>query len=323
MALVPAARGGDAARRAVPGGGQRASGAGSADGGHVGPSGGRDADGSPRFDQPVEPGAYLWWYVDAVSDDGRYGLTVIAFVGSVFSPYYRLGAAARPRATPRTTAAINVCLYGPGARRWTMTERGARHVQRSADASSVVGPSACGTGNDGALTVDIDERGATRCRAGCAARVRRAHAGPDAPSWPASTTPGATAGAHRPVARASRSRLDAPAAAVAGHAYLDSNEGDEPISEPFTTWDWMRAPLHDGSTVRRLRRAAARVGCAERLIARALPARREHHERWRVGGRHAPAAHRLAHRPPPARSGSAAGADARPQEPHRPGTPSR
>ena len=40
----------------------------------------------PRFDAPVPPGGYAWWYVDALSDDGRHGLTVIAFVGSVFSP---------------------------------------------------------------------------------------------------------------------------------------------------------------------------------------------------------------------------------------------
>ena len=33
-----------------------------------------------------------------------------------------------------------------------------------------------------------------------------------------------------------------------GHAYLDSNEGDEPISEPFREWDWSRALLSDGST---------------------------------------------------------------------------
>ena len=33
---------------------------------------------------------YVWWYVDALSDDGRHGLTLIAFIGSVFSPYYAL-----------------------------------------------------------------------------------------------------------------------------------------------------------------------------------------------------------------------------------------
>ena len=33
-----------------------------------------------------------------------------------------------------------------------------------------------------------------------------------------------------------------------GHAYFDSNEGDEAISTPFTEWDWSRASLRDGST---------------------------------------------------------------------------
>ena len=33
-----------------------------------------------------------------------------------------------------------------------------------------------------------------------------------------------------------------------GHAYLDSNEGSEPIDRPFTEWDWSRCSLADGST---------------------------------------------------------------------------
>ena len=39
------------------------------------------------FDSPIPPGGYLWWYLDALSDDGRSGITVIALLGSVFSPY--------------------------------------------------------------------------------------------------------------------------------------------------------------------------------------------------------------------------------------------
>ena len=34
-----------------------------------------------------------------------------------------------------------------------------------------------------------------------------------------------------------------------GHGYLDSNEGDEPVTVPFKTWDWSRARMADGSTV--------------------------------------------------------------------------
>ncbi len=45
------------------------------------------------FDQPVPP-RLRWWYVDALSDDGQHGITLIAFIGSVFSPCYAWPAAA-------------------------------------------------------------------------------------------------------------------------------------------------------------------------------------------------------------------------------------
>ncbi len=54
-------------------------------------------DSFPNFDRPVVPGGYAWWYVDGISADGEDAITVIAFVGSVFSPYY--AAARRIRST--------------------------------------------------------------------------------------------------------------------------------------------------------------------------------------------------------------------------------
>ena len=39
-----------------------------------------------------------------------------------------------------------------------------------------------------------------------------------------------------------------PAMRWSGHAYLDSNEGDEPIENGFHHWDWSRSQLRDGST---------------------------------------------------------------------------
>lgn len=53
-----------------------------------------------------------------------------------------------------------------------------------------------------------------------------------------------------PIAPCSRVEVafDAPSMNWAGHAYLDSNEGDEPIDRPFTEWDWSRASMKDGST---------------------------------------------------------------------------
>jgi carotenoid 1,2-hydratase len=38
------------------------------------------------------PGAYEWWYFDALSDDGEWVLSCIWFLGNPFSPYYRQSA---------------------------------------------------------------------------------------------------------------------------------------------------------------------------------------------------------------------------------------
>jgi carotenoid 1,2-hydratase len=60
------------------------------------------------------------------------------------------------------------------------------------------------------------------------------------------------AGRHRwgPIAPCARVEVDLPAPGLRwrGHAYLDSNEGDEPIAGPFRHWDWLRALYPDDST---------------------------------------------------------------------------
>ncbi len=38
---------------------------------------------------PSEPNGYEWWYFDAISDDERYVLVVIFFLGTPMSPYYK------------------------------------------------------------------------------------------------------------------------------------------------------------------------------------------------------------------------------------------
>jgi carotenoid 1,2-hydratase len=229
---------------AVPGRGQRTSGAGSSDGGPVGASGGRGPDGQPRFDQALAPGGYLWWYVDALSDDGTHGLTLIAFVGSVFSPYYAW-ARRRGAADPMNHCALNVALYGRSARRWSMTERGARHCARTAT-DFLIGPSQLHW-NGQSLTIDIDEVGMPiphRIRGQVRVYPHRL--------FPFST-PLQACGRHRwgPIAPRARIEvsLEQPALNWQGQAYLDSNEGDEPIERGFRHWDWSRGDLKDGSTV--------------------------------------------------------------------------
>jgi carotenoid 1,2-hydratase len=191
----------------------------------------------------VAPGGYLWWYLDALADDGRHGLTIIAFVGSVFSPYYRF-ARWRGQAEPEQHVALNVALYGQDRRRWTMTERGRTQLQRSAH-ELCIGPSRLHWDGQ-ALCFDIDEVGMPLPR-----RVRgRVRVFPS--GLCRYSTPLDAAGRHRwgPIAPCARIEVDLPQPGLrwAGAAYLDSNEGDEPVDRGFHTWDWSRAGLQDGST---------------------------------------------------------------------------
>jgi len=139
---------------------------------------------------------------------------------------------------------INVALYGRGVRRWTMTERGQRHVQRTAS-SFTVGPSSLRWDGQ-SLVFDLHEVGVPLPqRVDGTVRV-----------WPRALSrfnaPLDDGGRHRwgPIAPCSRVevKLDRPGLSWSGDGYLDSNEGDEPIDRPFTEWDWSRGLLADGST---------------------------------------------------------------------------
>jgi carotenoid 1,2-hydratase len=197
-----------------------------------------------EFDARIAPGGYAWWYVDALSADGRHGLTIIALLGSVFSPYY---ARARRSAVPDPLehSALNVALYGHSGHRWAMTERRRGDIVRT-PGSLQIGPSVIRW--DGAsLTIRIDEITApwpTRIRG----TVR--------------VTPRAlfdrsylldAAGRHRwhPIAprAAVEVDLDQPGLQWQGDGYLDSNEGDVALEADFDGWTWSRSSVGDDTAV--------------------------------------------------------------------------
>ena len=125
-----------------------------------------------------------------------------------------------------------------------MTERSRASVHRDDD-RLVIGPSQLAWDGQ-CLTIDIDEVGVPIPH-----RVRgRIRVHPQGLCrFNASLDDG---GRHRwgPIAPCARVEVDfaSPGVKWSGHAYLDSNEGDEPIDTPFVEWDWSRAPLKDGST---------------------------------------------------------------------------
>jgi len=168
---------------------------------------------------------------------------MIAFVGSVFSPYYAW-ARRRPAVDPENFCCLNVALYSRHARRWSMTERGKRLCHRDATRFSI-GPSQLHWDGQ-ALQVQIDE-----VCVPVPQRIR-GHIRLEPQRLFDFSTPLDPLGRHRwgPLAPSARIevRLSAPAQSWTGHAYMDSNEGDEPIERAFGSWDWSRSPLQDGST---------------------------------------------------------------------------
>ena len=158
----------------------------------------------------------------------------------MFSPYYK----ASGRQAPENHISLNVALYGPGCRRWTMTERGNSALWR--DRSTLkIGPSQVHwDGNS--LLIDVNEVGAvwplkTRGKIRLTPEVlgqRRFRLDPS--------------GRHVWEPLAPRSRVDVsfsePDISWSGLGYLDANHGSESLEEGFADWQWSRAHLANGDT---------------------------------------------------------------------------
>jgi carotenoid 1,2-hydratase len=179
-----------------------------------------------------------------LSADGEFGLTIIAFIGSVFSPYYAW-ARRHGRGDPANHCAVNVALYGPRGKRWSMTERGAGSLNRSADWLTI-GPSSLNWDQSG-LTVSINEvaapvpkriRGTVRLLpAAVETRVLALDAA-ERHNW-------------QPIAACAdvEVMLSHPSLSWRGRAYFDTNRGDRPLEDDFRSWNWSRAAVPGGAAV--------------------------------------------------------------------------
>lgn len=198
-----------------------------------------------------------------MSDCGRHAVTVIAFVGSVFSPYYAWSG----RRDPEDHVAINVALYSAGRPRWAMTERDRASLERSTR-SFRVGPSSLRWDDTGGLTLDFDEVALPFPGAGwLPGRIRGTIR--LAPGMLTDTVFDVDhGGAHRWWPIAPSAGIDVTLAqggpSWRGHGYLDSNWGVEPLETGFHRWDWARGRLSDGRTAI-LYDAACRSGLRREL----------------------------------------------------------
>ena len=159
----------------------------------------------------------------------------------MFSPYYAWSG----RAAPENHVAVNVALYAPGAKRWAMTERGRRALDRG-PGHLTIGPSMLRWDGD-TLVATLDEVAAP-----IPARLRGTVRLTPEVTAPASFAldPG---GRHRWRPIAPRARVEvamtAPDVCWSGTGYLDSNAGDEPLEAGFADWDWSRAHLRSDTVV--------------------------------------------------------------------------
>jgi carotenoid 1,2-hydratase len=171
---------------------------------------------------------------------------VIAFIGSVFSPYYARARrrAGRAGADARDHCAVNVALYRPGGRggsRWAMTERGRGQLQCEPHRLRI-GPSALQWSGD-ALQIELDEIAVpwpSRIRGTVTLRAARRF-----------DHPVTLASGHRwcPIAPAAQVEVDLNGLRWDGPGYLDANHGDAPLERAFRSWDWSRAQLANGDSV--------------------------------------------------------------------------
>ncbi|MBU6437197.1 MAG: carotenoid 1,2-hydratase [Betaproteobacteria bacterium] len=172
-------------------------------------------------------------------------MTLIAFIGSVFSPYYARARARSDVPDPLNHCALNVALFDGPRRHWAMTERSACAVHASESALSI-GPSSVERTADG-LRIVLRERGAPwPSRISGQIDVSFAH-------WSSEPLALDARGAHIWTPHAPHAQvqvaLDSPRWHWQGRGYVDGNEGCEPLERGFRGWQWSRIALPQGRTL--------------------------------------------------------------------------
>ncbi len=171
-----------------------------------------------------------------MSPDRSQGIVVIAFVGSVFSPFYFAKRQEVGQADPLDFCAFNVAVYDRGKRLWGFTEWSRERVTREPD-RFVVGTNRI-VREPGRITIDVDEA--------CATGGHRIEG--RIVMYPAHTADRSFVldggGAHRwhPIAPVGEMEvtLNRPGLRFRGSAYHDANNGDEPLEAALRRWSWSR-----------------------------------------------------------------------------------
>ena len=97
----------------------------------------------------------MWWYIDGTSEDGKNAISIIIFVGSVFSPYYLRERKLNPSgADPNNFCSFNVAIYSKKNKIWTMTEFSEKHTSRTDSSYNVGNSQIRWTGSEVEILID-------------------------------------------------------------------------------------------------------------------------------------------------------------------------
>ncbi len=173
---------------------------------------------------------------------------MIAFIGSVFSPYYHWSRGK----DPMNHVAFNVALYGPDRHAWAMTERGKGALHR--DRTSLqIGQSSIRYDRS-VFTISFDEIFLPWPRQRLLPKRMRgtielvpAFLGDQA--YPLDPQERHVWQPVAPVGRVNVSLDDHHRGSWAGQGYHDMNFGSRPLEADFSGWDWARGETMAGRPV--------------------------------------------------------------------------
>lgn len=171
-----------------------------------------------------------------MSNDASEAITIIAFVGSVFSPYYAYRRR-RNIADPANHVAINAALYPSAGRdRWVMTERGKSMLKLDAHRYELAASAL--QWHNGELLVTLQERDTLGRPLRGNLRVR--------PLFHQHTAWDLSGGniwhPYAPLCDLEINLTD-PAWKWQGRGYLDHNRGPVCLEHTFSNWHWSRRHL--------------------------------------------------------------------------------
>lgn len=230
-------------------------------------------------------GGYAWWYVEVHDDERRFGLTLILFVGSVFSPSYAARLRRGERVTGLDVPAVNLAVYtrregaawpsSPLA--WVMSEHAASSL-RTDETGVRLGQSALRYLPDGGLRIELDEH-TTRFfgRAGSRLTGTLTLAAPPSPCPALAIGEDSRGAAHvwQPLCPCSPAAVELDIGdqhvAFSGTAYCDRNYGAGRLEDAFSRWGWAHGFAVDASGARAavmLYDASRRDGTRRRIAIR-------------------------------------------------------